>query len=114
MEPNNLIIGDYISVDNEICKVTAIYSNGTVDYEGNGVSGTTDNPQPILLTTEILEKNGFQLTEGFQDAWSNFSITVFKLLDRFRVLYTHLDVKYVHELQHLYKLLRSCDKEIKL
>lgn len=112
MDTRQLMVGDYILVDNEVCQVDAIWYKGSISYQGNDVCGDTDNPQPIPITTEFLEKNDFQ--EINKGIWSNFHIALFKLQDTYRVLYTHIDVKYVHELQHLYKLLYACDKEIKL
>ena len=89
MGVNNLMVGDYILVDNEVCKVTAIYSNGTIGYEGNDVSGNTDNPQPIPITTD---GTCIDIILRVKNAEEQFYELPFK-------------IKYVHEQQHLYKLL---------
>lgn len=119
MDARQLMIGDYILVDNKVCKVTAVYSNGTIDYEGNGVSGTTDNPQPIPLTPEILEKNGFvsmEINSGYtllqnntmielRTGWPDENVAIWLDWDEDNdgvyANYILPHPKFVHELQHI-------------
>lgn len=61
MKTTDLQIGDwYTNSDGDICKVVKNLGN-IVWGQGDDVSDCTDDPNPILLTSEILEKNGFVL-----------------------------------------------------
>lgn len=59
METKELMIGDwYTNSDGDICKVVKNLGN-IVWGQGDDVSDSTDDPNPVPLTAEILEKNGF-------------------------------------------------------
>ena len=61
MKATDLMIGDwYVNSDGDICKVVKNLGN-IVWGQGDDVADSTDDPNPILLTPEILEKNGFVL-----------------------------------------------------
>lgn len=126
----SLMIGDWVF--NEIpCYVTAIYHNGTIDCQGDNQSISTDSVDPIPLTAEILEKNGFNKpkVEDSTD-WSYYKTDktgkgmycIFYSVDDDMFLeiasyksyigeYHRMGVRYVHELQHALRL-AGIDKEI--
>ena len=61
MKSIDLMVGDwYANSDGDICKVEKILGN-IVWGQGDDVSDSTDDPNPITLTAEILENNGFVL-----------------------------------------------------
>lgn len=64
MKANELMIGDYINYRGQIIKVTSLYDKGGSNEVGwsdkESVWVNADNVEPIPLTTEILEKNGFE------------------------------------------------------
>jgi hypothetical protein len=59
----SLQIGDYVNYRGQIIKVTSLYDKGGSNEVGWGIKEDTwvnaDNIEPIPLTSEILEKNGF-------------------------------------------------------
>ena len=62
MKTTDLQIGDwYTNSDGDICKVVKNLGN-IVWGQGDDVSDSTDDPNPIPLTAEILEKNGLEKT----------------------------------------------------
>lgn len=69
----DLMIGDYVirkNVPKEILIVVAIDSiRGIVylDLDGLGITEKIENIEPIPLTTDILEKNGFVKSYGVSD-----------------------------------------------
>ena len=61
MKTTDLQIGDwYTNSDGDNCKVVKNIGN-IVWGQGDDLSDSTDAPNPIPLTAEILEKNGFVL-----------------------------------------------------
>ena len=76
MKTTDLQIGDwYANSDGDICKVVKNLGN-VVWGQGDDVSDSTDDPNPIPLTPEILEKNGWWYE--IEDMWlhdeANFCI----------------------------------------
>lgn len=74
--------------------------------------------QPIPITAEILEKNGFEKRDGeYQDVFYHYGDFDLLIDDRLEpcgyTLYgvLELQIKYVHELQHALRL-AGIDKEI--
>ena len=111
----------------EIGKVSALNSIGNVwviDSEGEEHQITNDEIEPIPLTTEILEKNGFyDRTFGYKGHYvihtNEYQLGYYPKTNRFGVYKKGIDpfydkdkfccgfkniVKYVHELQHALKL----------
>lgn len=95
-------------------------------------SCSIDRLRPIPLTTEILEKNGFEVQEqgdGKKDVWTGFGIDCegdievefqyntpahLKIDGVFKgEYYVSRNIKYVHELQHALRLCGT-EKEIEL
>lgn len=138
MKANELMLGDYVSHFNEEKKCVVIELRG----RKVAVSYTDDNGntkysellpemafEPIPLTAEILEKNGFVYkeaektcaTDAFHLWWLDGSI--FSLNDdswwrsikdgKLRVKFGGFPLKYVHELQHTLRLC-GIDKNIEL
>lgn len=135
MKASDLMIGDYVEHDNVIKRVNVIWGTREVSlndpYKIYGSIYSDKFPieeiKPIPLTTKILEKNGFDVSDkeiarynfeengeklhfslramydrnGFQNGWSFFAFNVLTILD------------YVHELQHALKLC-GIEKEIEL
>ena len=129
MKTNEIMIGDYLQVEPSgmAIRISTIHKK-EVGYKTcqNRISFVKEELlDPIPLTPEILEKNGFKKSEYDENMyyWS-FSITsacisydketgivrIFKTLGN--LVFAYL-ISYVHELQHA---LRLCEikKEIKL
>ncbi len=117
MKSIDLMIGDWVYVAHRgsashFGKVSALLPSGAVETEIEGAVGLSSSVDPIPLTPEILEKNGFVKTIH-QDLYKNTY-----LLDRFFIHEHHnkvkfpycwidlgdTDIKYVHELQHALRL----------
>ena len=129
MKANELQIGDYVNYRGQIIKVTSLYDKG-----GSNEVGWSDKEsvwvncrciEPIPLTSEILEKNGFVNVENTQTSTiiysfrdSLFRIGVFDFnhitIDSY---YTDsscdIFISSIHELQHALRLC-GIEKEIEL
>ena len=134
MKAEDLMIGDYVNYRGQIIKVTSLYDKGGSNEVGwsdkESVWVNADNVEPILLTSEILEKNGF-VTNDEQGNWKGYRIySIFganknctfmlKLYEKNSIYEISLNMapyyitfKYVHQLQHALKLC-GINKEIKL
>lgn len=124
MRADQLMIGDWVQHQEGACIVTGIVGDGI--YFKDSISRgaiSFDRIEPIPLTKEILEKNGFNLTDvkefarldfpegkfvmramydkdsGKQKGWGFFAFNVLSIVD------------YVHELQHALKIC-GIDKQI--
>lgn len=118
MKATELMIGDWVMLDNEPLQVSDILSysicaNNTFGYY------RTDDLEPILLTGEILKSNGFELisnsdraTKAFIDLYDVWGCkTMFQSFTLFYNRYSKdyrlhafrdniSNIVYVHELQH--------------
>ena len=122
MKANELQIGDYVNYRGQIIKVTSLYDKGGSnevgwsDKESVWVNGRCI--EPIPLTSEILEKNGFVNDRGIY-CWrdENKQITYFsKENNRPYCTYSFVNIEsgcidvnempitFVHELQHALRL----------
>ena len=125
-----LMIGDYVirkNVPKEILTIDAIDSiRNTVylDLDGLGITEKIENIEPIPLTTEILEKNGFVKSKNgdvILDEKLGTSEIYLVLVPTFYEEYywwtvnneLTAKIKSIHELQHILKLV-GIEKEIKL
>ena len=132
MKANELMIGDYVNYRGQIIKVTSLYDKG-----GSNEVGWTDkesvwvnaaNVEPIPLTPEILESNGFGYKEndtllelhhyylGEPQFCKNMDLHIGNKKDIFWIDYNnnHIGgIRYLHELQHALRLC-GIDKEIEL
>ena len=139
MKANELMIGDFVRTAKDVC-----FSKGTIVQvrnidgdnrflEKNLIGCATcipiDNPdkmswgvwveylEPIPLTPEILEKNGFDYNDlPFVQGWQQFGLTLYRGGKGYLINCGEnvaMVVNYVHQLQHA---LRICgiDKEITL
>ena len=130
MKANELQIGDYVNYRGQNIKVTSLYDKGGSNEVGwsdkENVWVNADNVEPIPLTPEILEKNGFE-KQGF-DGWlldsKDLSWLILWRTD-FSSPHLRIDsysskrgsfssaVSYVHTLQHALHLC-GIEKEIEL
>lgn len=104
MRPEELMIGDWILSGNEPVKVyCAPYSYG----KGVNLYHVDNTYSPIPLTEEILEKNGLTKMEAFN------GYNLMRLTSGFYSVEDHclIEFKYVHQLQHLLRLI-GLEKEI--
>lgn len=127
MESKNLMIGDWVMVNNSPCKIYSINEHGVFSEKGTAYY-STEEIEAIPITPEILEKNGWYLKplmKGDPDScwlYKNDKITLSLNFpsesERFagvlgiftehaiRTLPGFLwqDTLYVHELQHALRL----------
>lgn len=130
MKANELMVGDYIMLYEDIYIIEEISSKGWAHIIYNDgskcrVSLSTDyilgELTPVPLTAEILEKNGFELQRdkselGTLDTyWLGNELGAFRIhrLNNGDYQFGLAKIKNVHELQHALKLC-GIDKEIKL
>ena len=127
MKANELMIGDWVKLESYNCKFIQLT---TIDETYNSISYFDADAEgeltlqltaiePIPLTQEILEKNGFE--QGWWWRLHGENLWLGRSGDEYRV-YTDGDVdkrdnfcwiKYVHELQHILQILKI-EKGIKL
>ena len=96
------IPGDLVNTLFGIAKITNVYKEGSYDFEGKSFSGS-DTCEPIPLTPEILEKNGWKKDDrGYsikdliflnKNGLGGWSVGIW---DEFIVT-----ISYVYQLQHL-------------
>lgn len=129
MKTEELMIGDWVLYREEVLKVTSLYTKRGANEIGFGESEDfwvdISNIEPIPLTPEILEKNGFEADDKNKDMlywnWSicedcvsydkeTGTIRIFHTLGR--LVFVH-PLRYVHELQHALRLC-GIEKEIEL
>ena len=126
------MIGDYVNYRGQIIKVTSLYDKGGSnevgwsDKESVWVNGRCI--EPIPLTPEILEKNGFekqwQDNYEYSDDDENLNMTFFPKSSNYtNGAYDYIDIEkgcmtinempieFVHELQHALRLC-GIEKEI--
>lgn len=123
MKANELMIGDYISVkpSGMPIKVAAVHHKKVAYHTViNKLAWVRESLlEPIHLTPEILENNGF--TKELDADGLHYWFTLIDEHTKFSILYARsafqwlgpLDFKYVHELQHALKLC-GIKKEIEL
>lgn len=126
LQANELMIGDYVNYRGQIIKVTSLYDKGGSNEVGWGIKEGTwvnvINVEPIPLTPEILEKNGFVLVEKEKGAYgvdvapyytrNDVPFEVFCDGEPFAIWFKDpLNIGYVHELQHALRLC-GIEKEI--
>lgn len=139
MKANELQIGDYVNYRGQIIKVTSIYDKGNSneigwsDKESVWVNGRCI--EPIPLTAEILEKNGFILNSDY-DVWETFVDEIKIIVGIYHPDFINIEYEqhtpdgvnkgeissickvdgsniYVHELQHALRLC-GIEKEINI
>ena len=123
MNANELMIGDWVHYRGTNIRVTSLYDKGGSneigwgDKESTWVNGRT--VEPIPLTPEILERNGFERSRVFVE-WKYVNDDIYILWKPFpwiKILNDNVQVlfpcEYVHELQHALRLC-GVEKDIKL
>ena len=114
------MIGDWVIEKDRVCRVSFNTTIEEVRKEDCATSASSSTRyydiEPITLTPEILEKNGFH---AYSDVSQEWFIGVFKDGNKYLELtyskgdidwtingdeYCIAPIKYVHELQHLLKL----------
>lgn len=119
----SLMIGDWVYDGNSIAQVTSITCDGIIETTHNQ-SSNIELIQPIPLTVEILEKNGFVKDEKKDNMyyWNwgviDDCISYDKETSKVRIFYvsglTFVKIlQYVHELQHALRLC-GIEKQIML
>ena len=128
MRANELMIGDWVlcdtnsesdyEFDNVDYQPYQIQSGEDIDYAiENNKLGDADVYQPLPLTTEILEKNGWRSRMNGTGEFYLIDLTIItKTITGFQMNHGHfngLSIHYVHELQHALKLC-GIDKTIEV
>ena len=134
MKANELMIGDYVNYRGQIIKVTSLYDKGGSneigwsDKESVWVNGRCI--EPIPLTPEILEKNGFEKQQFGNFIYENDDVNLriefypkninytngcydYIDIEKGCVTITEMPIEFVHELQHALRLC-EIEKEIVL
>ena len=125
MSGKELMIGDWVKTPKGFFKVTDIQDNDVIGTDYNNGEGTdslffNDEIEPIHLTAEILENNGFTrlgtdyILKGEHFGLDNPSIPS-NYLDNYwlRISIKAVHIEYVHQLQHALRLC-GIEKEIEL
>ena len=115
MKCQELMVGDFCrsghGLPMQITNVGDDYAYAT--FEGNEgepweFSDKDERPQPIPLTTEILEKNGWKQTEychEYQDGKNTIQCRLPYMVGRINGIdIEHFKCEYVHQYQHLLRL----------
>lgn len=106
MEAKELMIGDWVLIGNNHIRVTSLQEGK--DYV---------EAQPIPLTAEILEKNGWRYNNiPFVQGWEQYGLLLYTGGNGYRIncgTNIALIIDSVHELQHALRLC-GIDKEIVL
>lgn len=131
MKAPELMISDFIAVNKTPIRIAALGTAkaGFLDARGEMFYHYYDNIEPIPLTAEILEKNGFKkkkysnLETLFYGEFKNYDFIYVRSFgcpefeignsfDEEGELQEFTTIKYVHELQHALKLC-GIEKEIR-
>lgn len=123
MKSKELMLGDIVQVNGEVFKVISIsyFDIGISDNKKDFYHEHIDNLEPIPLTPEILEKNGFELQRDKSDLgtldtyWLGSELGAFRIhrLNNRDYQFGLAKIRNVHELQ---RALRLCgiDKNIEI
>lgn len=132
MNVKELQIGDYVNYRGQIIKVTSLYDKGGSNEVGwsdkESVWVNADHIEPVKITSEILEKNGFGKCKGneflffkkeggkllYQVLWSAEDLYLEIASYKSRTgEFNRMGVEFVHQLLHALRLC-GIDKEIEL
>ena len=119
MKAEELMIGDWVlyeSKPNMISEISEeIVGEATVCFVGNRYMANIDEVEPIPLTTEILEKNGFVLRDD-EIGWHGVKFEPYFTRDDvpfeifcdgepFSIWFRDpVNIEYIHQLQHVMRL----------
>lgn len=129
MKASELMIGDFLRykqnfpfthLQGKIVKVCCIDGRVDVRTINDGNFHESEHPnwlEPIPLTPEILEKNGFVYNAiPFTDGWEQFGLTLYRGGNGYRIncgINVSLIIDCVHQLQHALRLC-GIEKEINI
>lgn len=126
MKAEELMIGDYVRLKKNKETVYIFEIDGDRDVINNEADGYCSERnirigdiEPIPLTAEVLEKNGFRRLGEQYDIWTLMTLSLnckngmFGYYEQGNPYNPTFNVKYVHELQHALRLFKI-DKEIEL
>ena len=111
-------IGDWVMTEVGMMRVAQIFKNH-IDCDVPTGSKTWEITmiEPIPLTPEILDKNGFVYNElPFVQGWEQFGLTLHRGSNGYHIgcgINVSLIIDYVHQLQHAIRLC-GIEKEIKI
>lgn len=121
MEAKDLMVGDLVYHHNEVVRITRIGQNLVTYIYYHYVDCEVTEIEPIPLTAEILEKNGYVYNDSLCEWASNSFCIEFghkPFEDEPDHLFVwvgncHVVLQYVHELQHALRLC-GIKKEIEI
>lgn len=116
MDKLEYIPGDLVKYLSQVVKIVEVYQDGTCYFGNETMCGQQDckDAEPIPLTPEILEKNGWERvpreyfeSEDAPKLWLNENIGDSAVLYDFDVFFTPKIfkmpmIRYVHQLQHYF------------
>lgn len=104
MNTKDLMIGDLVSCNNEPDKVEAINVLGDVLVGGHTHQASEGDIQPIKLSNEMLLVNGFTSYSDDVVGIPAIGLILKWDTDRWFANWGNIQIRYVHELQHLLRL----------
>lgn len=120
MDTQDLMLGDWVQgyLPDTSLKVVGIpseYRLAVVTSDRTYMELSIDDCQPIPITPEILEKNGFVYSDlPFEQSWQQFGLSLYRGGDGYRINCGEnvaMIIDYVHQLQHALRLC-GIEKEI--
>lgn len=112
---SDLSVGDWVKIQGEIRKIDYLYGNNNV------CDVPIDLVEPIPITPEILEKNGFEVYDDTARLKLDrpYALWLFKVQEGWdlhlpsREQHINLRIEHIHQLQHALRL-AGVEKEIEL
>ena len=122
MKASELMLEDYVLLNGKPVKVCSIDTTGEIIVSGGEVWIDGNAVEPIPITPEILEKNGFVLKEEEVGMYGvkiaphytrdDLPFEVFCDGEPFAIWFNNpVNIKYIHQLQHALRLC-GIEKEI--
>ena len=120
LSSRDLMIGDWVMFNDKPCQVKGLHNDDTVTLVGYRSAYYLIDAEPILLTPEILYKNGFVYADlPFENFYEGYGLRIYggNFADGHSNWYiicginVSMNVTHVHHLQHALKLC-GIDKEI--
>lgn len=111
---NEYIAGDLVKYLSQVVKIVEVYQDGTCYFGNETMCGQQDckDAEPIPLTPEILEKNGWKHKKEFGEYWfiprnEDYELLALDKVGEEWAIYIEENcsnfeyIKFVHQLQHL-------------
>lgn len=110
MKKNEYIAGDLVKYLSQVVKIVEVYQDGTCYFGNETMCGQQDckDAEPIHLTTEILEKNGWvkDKEDYINDSYHLHLCGKYDRYSVYKVVNDNIvwltDVRNVSDLQHLF------------